>query len=98
MVHGSKNIDLMLDSPRPYFDKIGLGFEKKEGEKSSRDSQSKISLCICYFKKGHSFEICFSKRKEKRQKAKNLKEKTNPKRPKKIWVPKVKNVSDAGVS
>ena len=29
MVNGSKNLDLMLGSQRPYFDKTGLGYEKE---------------------------------------------------------------------
>ena len=41
MVNGSRNLDLMLGSQRPYFDKTGLGFENEDDEKSSKNSQSK---------------------------------------------------------
>ena len=88
----------MLGSQRPYFDKTGLGFEKEEDEKSSKESQNKISSCIYCFKKGHSSERCFSRRKAKRQNMRNSQKKTNPKGPKKIWVPKVNIVSVACVS
>ena len=63
MMNGSKNLDLMLGSQRPYFDKMGLGFEKEDDEKLAKNSQSKIPTCIYYFKK-------FSRSKAKRQKAK----------------------------
>ena len=53
MVNGSKNLDLILGSQRPYFDTMGLGFEKEDDEKSFKDSQNKIPTCIYYFKKGH---------------------------------------------
>ena len=92
MINGSKNLDMMLGSERLYFYKTGLGFEKEKDEKSSKDSQSKISSCIYCFKKGHTSKRCFSRRKAKRQKVKNPKKKTSPKRPKKIWVPKVRNI------
>ena len=78
--------------------KTRLGFEKEDNEKSTKHSLNKISTYIYCFKKGHSSENCFSKRKTKRQKVKNPQEKTNPKGPKKIWVPKVKVVSTVGVS
>ena len=68
MVNGSKNLDQMLGSQRPYFDKTGLGFEEEDDEKLAKNSQSKILICICYFKKGHSSEKCFSRRKEKKDK------------------------------
>ena len=80
MVNGSKNLDLMLGSQKPYFDKIGLGFEKEVNYKTSKDSQNKFPTCIYYFKKGHSSERCLSKRKSKRQKVKKPKKATNPKR------------------
>ena len=98
MVNGAKNLDLMLGSQRPYFDKTRLGFEKQEDKKASIDSQSKNFSCIYCFKKGHTSERCFSRRKAKRQKVKSPKKKTNPRGPKKIWVPKVKTISNAGVS
>ena len=98
MVNGSKNLDLMLRGQKPCFDKIRLGYEEQENEKSSEDSESRISSCIYCFKKGHTSERCFSRRKAKKQKVKNSKTKTNPKRPKKMWVPKVKIVSDVSVS
>ena len=98
MINGSKNLDMMLGGQRPYLDKTRLGFEKEEDEKSSKESYNKIPACIYRFKKGHTSKRCFSRRKAKRQKMKNLQKKTNPKGPKKMWVPKVKIVSDAGVS
>ena len=45
IVNGSRNLDLMLRSQRPYFDKTGLGFEKEDDEKSP-NSQSKIPTYI----------------------------------------------------
>ena len=54
MVNGSKNLDLMLSSQKPYFDKTGLGFKKEINEKSSKDCQNKIPTCIYCFKNGHS--------------------------------------------
>ena len=98
MVNGSKNLDTMLNGQRPYLDKTGLGFEKEEDEKLSKEFHNKIPACIYYFKKGQTSERCFSRRKAKRQKVKNLQKKTNRKGPKKMWVPKVKIVSDASVS
>ena len=98
MVNGSKNLDLMLGSQRPYFDKTGLGYEKEQDEKLSKSSQSKVPICIYCFKKGHSSEKCFSRRKAKRQKVKKSKKATNLKGPKKIWVPEVKVASDASMS
>ena len=78
--------------------KTGLGFEKEDDEKSAKISQSKIPTYIYYFKKGHSSRKCFSRRKAKRQKLKKPKKTTKSKGPKKIWIPKVKIVSDASVS
>ena len=98
MVNGSKNLDLMLGSQRPYFDKTGLGYEKEEDGKLPKNSQSRVLTCIYCFKKGHSFEKCFSRRKAKRQKVKKSKRATNSKGPKKMWVSKVKLASDACVS
>ena len=98
IVNSSKNLDLMLGSQRPYFEKSRLGYEKEENEKLSKSSQGKVPTCIYCFKKGHSSEKCFSRRKAKKQKVKNPKKATNSKGPKKMWVPKVKVVSDAGVS
>ena len=98
MINGSKNLDLMLGSQKPYFDKIRLGYEKEDNEKSSKDSQNKIPTCIYYFKKGHTFERCLSRRKARRQNVKNPIKKTNRKGPKKMWVPKVKTISNAGMS
>ena len=97
MVNGSKNPDLMLGSQRPYFDKTGLGYEKEENEKLSKNPQSKIPTCIYCLKKRHSFKKCFSRRKAKRQKVKKPKKATNPKGLKKIWVHKVKAASNASI-
>ena len=47
--------------------------------------------------KRDTFEKCFSRRKAKKQKVKRPKKTINLKGPKKIWVPKVKIVSDVGV-
>ena len=88
----------MLDSQRPYFDKTRLGFENEDDKKLAKNSQSKIPTCIYYFKKGDSSEKCFSRRKAKRWKVKNPKKTTNLKGPKKMWVPKLKINSHAGVS
>ena len=88
----------MLSGQRPYLDKTRLIFEKEEDEKSSKASQNKIFTCIYCFKKGHTSKRCFSRKKPKGQNVKSLEKKTNPKRPKKIWVPKVKIIYDAGVS
>ena len=88
----------MLGGQRPYLDKTGRNFEKEEYQKSSKESQNKIFTCICCFKKGHTSKICFSRKKAKIQKVKNFQKKTNPKGPKKIWVPKVKIFSYASVS
>ena len=49
MINDFKNLDMMLGGQRPYLDKIGLGFEKKEDEKSSKESHNKIPTCIYYF-------------------------------------------------
>ena len=98
MVNGSKNLDLMLGSQRPYFEKSGLRYEKEENKKLPKSSQSKAPTCIYCFKKGHSSKKCFSRRKAKKQKIKNPKKVTNPKRLKKMWVPKVKVAFDVGVS
>ena len=38
IINGSKNLDLMLGSQRPYFEKLGLGYEKEENEKLSKSS------------------------------------------------------------
>ena len=97
MVNGSKNIDLMLGGQKPYLDKTGLGYVKEVNEESSKDSQHKIPACIYYFKWGHSSEKYFSRMKAKR-KVKKPNKSTNTKRSKKIWVPKVKITSDAGMS
>ena len=97
MVNGSKNLDLMLGGQKPYLDKTGLGFEKRDDEQGSKGSSHQIPVCIYCFRKGHSSEKCFSRRKAN-QKVKKLKNSTNTKGPKKIWVSKVKFSSDAGVS
>ena len=80
-----------------YLDKIGLGYVEEVNQESSKDSQHKIPACIYYFEMGHSYEKCFSRRKAK-QKVKKPKKLTNTKGPKKIWVPKAKDASNAGVS
>ena len=98
MVDGFKNLDMMLGSRKPYLDKTGLGFEKEDDVLSSKESQNHIPTCIYYFKKGYTSEKCFSRKKAKNQKGKRPKMLTNPKGPKKIWVPKARNVSDADVS
>ena len=77
MVNCSKNLDLILGSQRPYFEKLGLGYEKEENAKSFKSSKSKVPLCIYYFKKSYSSEKCFSQRKAKKQKVKNHKKVTN---------------------
>ena len=41
MINGSKNLDLMLGSQRPYFEKSSLGYGKEENKESSKNSQSK---------------------------------------------------------
>ena len=87
----------MLGGQKPYLDKMGLRYVEEANEISSNDSQPKIPAYIYYFKRGHSSEICFSRRKAK-QKVKKSKTLTNTKGPKKIWVPKVKMASGAGVS
>ena len=98
MVNGSKNLDMMLGAQKPYLDQNGLGFEKENNEKSSKEFQNNIPACIYCFNRGHMSEKWFSRRKAKKQKVKKSKKTTNPKGPKKIQVPKVKIVSDAGVS
>ena len=65
MVNGSKNLGLMLGSQRPYVDKIGLGFEKEEDEKSSEDSQSKISSCILALRRNTLLKEAFLEEKQK---------------------------------
>ena len=97
MVNGSKNLDLMLGSQKPDLDKTGLGFEEEVYEGSSKDSQHKIPGCIYCFKRGHSSKKCFFRTKA-RQRVKKPKKSTNTKGPKKIWVPKVKIASNAGMS
>ena len=87
----------MLGGQKPYLDKTGLGFEKGDDEQSSKDSPNQILTYIYCFKNGHSSKRYFSRRKAK-QKVKKPKNTTNTKGPKKIWVPKVKITSDAGVS
>ena len=68
MENGSKNLDLMLGSQRPYFEKkkIGLGYEKEENKESSKNSQNKVPVCIYCFKKGYSSKKYFSLRKAKK--------------------------------
>ena len=66
MVNGSKNLDIILGGQRPYLDKTRLGFEKEEDNKSSKESHNKIPACIYCFKKGHTSEIYFSRRKVKK--------------------------------
>ena len=70
MVNGSKNLDLMLGSQGLYFEKSRLAYEKEENAKSFKSSQSKVPIYIYCFKKSHSFEKCFSRRKAKKQKVK----------------------------
>ena len=70
MVNDSKNLDLMLGSQRSYFEKLGLGYDKEENEKLSKSSLGKVLTCIYCFKKGHSSEKCFSRRKAKKKKKK----------------------------
>ena len=82
MVNGSKNLDLMLGSQRPYFNMTGLGYKKEENEKLSKNPQSKVPTCIYFFKKGHSSEKCFLTRKAKRQKVKKPKRLQTQKDPK----------------
>ena len=57
---------MMLGGQKPYLDKTGLGFEKEDDEKSSKESQNEIPTCIYYFKKGHTFENCSLIRKAKK--------------------------------
>ena len=78
MMNCSNNLDFVLGSQRLYFEKSGLRYEKKENEKPSKSSQDKVLICFFYFKKGHSFEKCFSQRKAKKPKVKNPKKITNP--------------------
>ena len=66
MVYGSKNLDLMLGNQISYFEKLELRYTKEESEKLSKSSQHKVPTCIYCFKKGHSFEKCFLRRKEKK--------------------------------
>ena len=47
---------MMLGGQKPYLDKIGLGFEKEDDMKSSKESQNQIPACIYCFKKGHTSE------------------------------------------
>ena len=65
MVNGSKNLELMLGSQRPYFHKTELGFEKEDDMKPAKNSQRKIPTFIYCFKKRHSFENAFLKEKQK---------------------------------
>ena len=65
IVNGSKNLDLMLSGQKPYLDKTGLGFEKEDEEQSFKDFLYQIPTCVYCFKKGHSSERCFSRRKAK---------------------------------
>ena len=76
----------MLGGQKPYLDKTGLGFEKEDDERSSKASQNQIPACIYCFKKGHTSEKCFSRRKAKKQEVKRPKKIANPRGPKKIWV------------
>ena len=46
MVYGTKNLDLILGGQKPYFDKTGLGYEKEEDEKSSKESQNNLHAFI----------------------------------------------------
>ena len=66
MVNGSKNLDLILGSQRPYFEKLGLGYEKKEDEDPPKSSKNRVPTYIYYFKKGHSSEKCFLRRQAKK--------------------------------
>ena len=70
---------------------------EEANESSSKDSQPKVPTCIYCFKRGHSSDNCLSRKKAK-QKVKKPKTSTNTKGPKKIWVPKAKMASGAGVS
>ena len=87
----------MLGGQKSYLDKTGLGFVEESNENSSKGQNIKIPTCICCFKNGHTSEVCFSKRKAY-QKVDKPRKLTNPKGPKKIWVPKMKLPSDASVS
>ena len=55
----------MLGGQKQYLDKTGLGYVEEANEESSKDSQHEIPICICCFKRGHSYEKCFSRRKAK---------------------------------
>ena len=55
MVKGSKNLELMLGSQRPYFEKSRLGYRKKKNEDPPKSSQNKVPICILLFKKGMPF-------------------------------------------
>ena len=74
MFSGSKNLDMMLGGQKLYLDKTGLGFEKESDEKSSKKSQNNIPACIYCFKKGHTYEKCFSRRKAKKAKSERAQE------------------------
>ena len=65
---------MMLGGQKPYLDKIGLGFEKEDDMKSSKESQNQIPACICCLKMGHTSKKCFSRRKAKKQKVKKAQE------------------------
>ena len=95
IVNCSKNLDLMLGGQKPYLDKTRLRFGKEDDEQSSKKSLNLIPACIYYFKKGHTSEKCFSRRKAEKQKVKKTKMLTNPKGPKKMWVLKEKIFADA---
>ena len=47
---------MILGGQKLYLDKTGLGFEKEDDMKSSKESQNQILACIYCFKKGHTSE------------------------------------------
>ena len=55
----------MLGGQKLYFDKIGLGFEKEDDERSSEVPRIKF-LHVSIVLKGDTSEKCFSKRKTKK--------------------------------
>ena len=93
MVNSSKNPDLILVDKG--LNKAKLGYVEKHDWELARNLPKRPKVCHFYFNNGYSSKECVSVRKENRKKKSSPP--NNQKRPKKIWVPKVKNVPVASL-
>jgi hypothetical protein len=89
--NGKKNLDNLLGSQRCVFDKAGIGYNPKIKEKHYQkffinENLLKSPICKHCGKIGHNIHTCPMK--NKIWIIKGITPPTNPKGPKKIWVPK----------